>query len=85
MLKPDRFSCSQKIRLKRDPPVLDMHLGIDKMQHRARVTPYWPGIDMDIAEYIKRRKTCTQHKATQHIQPMIPRDVPEAPLARPSS
>ena len=21
MLKPDRFSCSQKIRLKRDPPV----------------------------------------------------------------
>ena len=22
MLKPDRFSCSQKIRLKRDPPVL---------------------------------------------------------------
>ena len=23
MLKSDRFSCSQKIRLKRDPPVLD--------------------------------------------------------------
>ena len=22
MLKPDRFSCSQKIQLKRDPPVL---------------------------------------------------------------
>ena len=27
MLKPDRFSCSQKIRLKRDPPV---HLDILK-------------------------------------------------------
>ena len=25
MLKPDRFSCSQKIRLKWDPPVLDMN------------------------------------------------------------
>ena len=24
MLKPDRFSCSQKIWLKRDPPVLDV-------------------------------------------------------------
>ena len=39
---------------------------------------YWPGIDADIAQYVKRCKTCTQHKTTQHIQPMIPRDVPEA-------
>ena len=56
----------------------EMHLGIE-MQHRARATLYWPGIDMDIAQYVKRCKTCTQHKVTQHIQPMIPRDVPEAP------
>ena len=57
----------------------EMHLGIEKMQHRARATVYWPGIDADIVEYVKRCKTCTQHKATQHIQPMLPRDVPEAP------
>ena len=25
MLKPDRFSCSQQIQLKRDPPVADSH------------------------------------------------------------
>ena len=49
------------------------------MQHRARATVYWPGIDMDVVEYVKRCKTCNQHKATQHIQPMLPRDVPEAP------
>ena len=57
----------------------ETHLGIEKMQHRARATLYWPGIDMDIVKYVKRYKTCTQHKATQHIQPVIPRDVPEAP------
>ena len=57
----------------------EMHLGIEKMQHRARATLYWLGIDKDIVEYVKRCKTCTQHKATQHIQPMIPRDVPEVP------
>ena len=56
-----------------------MHLGIEKMQHRARATVYWPGIDADIVEYVKRCTTCTQHKATLHIQPMLPRDVPEAP------
>ena len=61
------------------PELHMMHLGIEKMQHRARATLYWPGIDMDIVEYVKRCKTCTQHKVTQHIQLMIPRDVPEVP------
>ena len=49
------------------------------MQHRARATLYYPGIDVDIIQYVKCCKTCIQHKATQHTQPMIPRDVPEAP------
>ena len=56
-----------------------MHFRIEKMQHRARATVYWPEMDADIVEYVKRCKICTQHKATQHIQPMLPRDVPEAP------
>ena len=34
-----------------------IHLGIEKMQHRARATVYWPGIDADIVEYVKRCKT----------------------------
>ena len=63
----------------------DMHLVIEKMQHRATATLYWPGIDADIAEYVKRCKTCTQHKATQHIQPMIFKRCTRSPLARPSS
>ena len=57
----------------------ETHLGIEKMQHRARATMYWPGMDADIIEYVKCCKTCTQNKATQHIQPMIPRDVPDTP------
>ena len=57
----------------------ETHFGIEKMAHRARATLYWPGIEVDIAEYVKRCKTCTQHKATQQIQPIIPGDVPEAP------
>ena len=56
-----------------------MHLGIEIIQHRARATLYWPGIDGDIAEYVKCCKTCTQHKATHNTQPVITRDVPEAP------
>ena len=57
-----------------------MHLEIEKKkQPRARATLYWSEIDVDIAEYVKCCKTCTQHKAMQHTQPMIPRDVLETP------
>ena len=70
----DELSIEEGILLKGH----NMHLGIEKMQHRARATLYWPGMDADITEYIKSCKTCTQHKTTQHTQLMIPRDVPEA-------
>ena len=37
------------------------------------------GMNVDIIEYVKCCKTCIQNKATQHMQPMIPRDVPDTP------
>ena len=57
----------------------ETHTGIEKMQHRARATMYWPRMNADIIEYVKYCKTCIQNKATKHIQPMIPRDVPDTP------
>ena len=58
----------------------ETHLGIEKMQHRARATMYWLWDEFaDILEYVKCCKTCIQNKATQHMQPMIPRDVPDTP------
>ena len=55
----------------------ETHLGMEKMQHRARATMYWPRMNADIIEYVKCCKTCIHNKATQHRQPMIPRDVPD--------
>ena len=49
------------------------------MQLLARLTFYWHGIDADITDYIKRCKICTKHKATQAVQAMLPRDVPDRP------
>ena len=48
------------------------HQGTEKMQLKARATIYWPGIDADIIEYIKRCNICLQHKAVQPIQPLLP-------------
>ena len=79
LLKGDHICIPPKLCDRSLNELHDMHLGIEKMQHRARPTLYWPGIDMGIVEYVKCCKTCIQHKATQHTQPMIPRDVPEVP------
>ena len=43
MLKPDRFSCSQKIWLKRDPPVpvtiliVELHFDLKQKQQKAKI------------------------------------------------
>ena len=50
----------------------EAHQGIEKMQLKARATIYWPGIDADIIEYVKRCNICIQHKAVQPIQPLLP-------------
>ena len=42
-------------------------------------TVYWPGLDADIADYVNHCKTCTQQKAKQAVQPMLPRDMPDFP------
>ena len=55
------------------------HRGIEKMRHLSQHAVYWPGLDADIANYVNHCKTCTQHKAKQAVQPMLPRDVPDSP------
>ena len=55
------------------------HRGIEKMRHLSQHTVFWPGLDADIADYVNHCKTCTQHKAKQAVQPMLPRDVPDSP------
>ena len=57
----------------------DSHQGIEKMTHIARANMYWPGIDADIADYVRRCTICTKHKASQTVQPMLPCDIPDVP------
>ena len=57
----------------------DSHQGIEKMTHIARANMYWPGIDPNIADYVRRCTICTRHKASQTVQPMLPHDIPDRP------
>ena len=55
------------------------HRGIEKMRHLSQSTVYWPRLYANIADYVNHSKTCTQHKAKQAVQPMLPRAVPDSP------
>ena len=55
------------------------HQGVNRMQAQARESVYWPGIDVDIADYVSRCTICTKHKASPPAQPMLPRDIPDGP------
>ena len=57
----------------------DSHQGIEKMGHIARANIYWPGIDADISDYVRRCTICTKYKASQATQPMLPQDIPDSP------
>ena len=57
----------------------DSHQGIEKMTHIARSNVYWPGIDADISDYVRRCTICTKYKASQGTQPMLLRDIPDSP------
>ena len=46
------------------------------MQSQAKEAVYWPGIDADITDYIKRCLICIKHKSYQLALPMLPQDIP---------
>ena len=65
-----------------DRTLYDLHVShqcIEKMTHIARSNVYWPGIDTDISDYVRRCTICTKYKASQATQPMLPRDIPDSP------
>ena len=57
----------------------DSHQGIEEMTHVARSNIYWPGIDADIADYVRCCSICAKHKASQAVQPILPNDIPDGP------
>ena len=55
------------------------HQGIEKMAHVAGTNMYWPGIDADITDYIRKCTICAKYKVSQIVQPMLPWDIPDGP------
>ena len=78
MLKGDRVCIPPELYERMLSDLHDNHRGIEKMRCLSLTTVYWSGIDADITDYLNCCKTCTQHKAKQAVQPMLPTHVPDS-------
>ena len=54
------------------------HQGIDKCRRRARCHFWWPGVSVDIYEFIGQCDTCIIHGTVKH-QPMVEYELPTKP------
>lgn len=55
------------------------HLGIEKCKRRARETVFWPGMNKDIENMIRRCETCQKYRNKQTKESMVVDETPTAP------
>ena len=60
----------------------DTHPGISKMKALARSYIWWPQMDLNIEEVVKKCHTCQESRATPPRAPLHPWEWPEQPWSR---
>ena len=79
LLKGNRVCIPPELHDRTPYDLHDSHQGIEIMTNIARANVYCPGIDADIADYVRRCTICTKHKASQTVQPLLLHDIPDGP------
>ena len=76
--------CRLLIPLSLRPTILsrlhEAHQGVSRSQARARLTIYWPGIDLDIENFVKGCKHCQDHLPSNVKEPMVAKQLPDRPF-----
>ena len=55
------------------------HLGIEKTRRLARSSVFWPNMNKDIEEMIKKCDTCQKYQNQQSKEPLISHQIPTHP------
>ena len=58
----------------------EAHQGISRMQARARLALYWPGIDEDVENFVRACRHCIERQAKPPKEPLIQKPRPERPF-----
>ena len=61
------------------------HLGMDKCKRRARDSVFWPGLNNQIEQFVRKCETCLKFAASKQKEPMLSHEGPERPWQKVSS
>ncbi|XP_039890321.1 uncharacterized protein K02A2.6-like [Simochromis diagramma] len=79
LLKQDKIVIPQKMRPEMLTRIHEGHLGIEKCKRRARETVFWPGMNKDIENMIRRCETCQKYHNKHTKESMVVDETPTAP------
>lgn len=58
------------------------HFGINKTMKRAQGTFYWPNMNSDVIEFVKKGRLCEKFLPAKTQEKMIKHDIPEGPFVK---
>ena len=74
----EKVLISAKLRQQMLRLVHESHMGAEKYKARARTVMYWPGMSKDIEDEVPKCSVCMKYQKSQHREPMLPHDIPDA-------
>ncbi|XP_065180067.1 uncharacterized protein K02A2.6-like [Sycon ciliatum] len=60
----------------------ESHQGVEKCKYRASECVYWPGIQQDIEDMVKRCPVCQRFQPSNCREPMLPHEIPKLPWTK---
>lgn len=75
----DRIIIPQSMKKEMLELLHESHLGISKSKVRARKVMYWPGINIQIENYINRCTICQMNQDNNTKEVLVPRKIPWLP------
>jgi predicted Fe-S protein YdhL (DUF1289 family) len=58
------------------------HIGVEGCLRRARESLYWPGMNSQVKDFIRRRETCHTYEKKQQKETLISHEIPSRPWSK---
>ena len=79
LLKGQRLIVPEKLHNGVLQTIHEGHFGFEKLQLRARVAVFWPGITSDLLQTAQSCKVCQTFSRSQQCETLMPHEVPQGP------
>lgn len=79
ILRGERIVVPRSLRYEMKQNIHSGHLGINSCLRRARTYLYWPGMSVEVKQFIENCFTCSSFHNNQPLQPLFVHEVPNRP------